>query len=104
MKHRTPRLAHKVGPALARGKTRASGTRSPTLVRSLSKSHSRVICAVWNEMDDPGDGSLHREYNWTLLKYVGDDKWSYEEDIYSTVEFGKMIGKWAKAKGANAKG
>jgi hypothetical protein len=50
MKHRTPRLAHKVGPALARGKTHASGTWPPTLVRSLSKSHSRVICAVWNEM------------------------------------------------------
>jgi DNA-binding FadR family transcriptional regulator len=32
------------------GNTRASGTRPPTLGRSLSKSHSRVICAIWNEM------------------------------------------------------
>ena len=34
-------------------------------------------------MSDPGDGSIHQEYNFTLLKYAGDGKWSYEEDIYN---------------------
>ena len=50
MIHRAPRLAHKAGPAQVPGNTHPSGARSPTLVRSLSKSHCRVICAVWNEI------------------------------------------------------
>jgi len=32
------------------GNTSRERRAPPTLVRSLSKSHSRVICAVWNEM------------------------------------------------------
>jgi hypothetical protein len=62
-----------------------------------------VVCCIQNVMNDPGDGQTHQAPNWTLLKYAGNDTWSYEEDIYSPVEFGKMIGTWAKAKGANAK-
>jgi SnoaL-like protein len=57
-----------------------------------------VLCSVWNEMEDPGDGSLHREYNWTMLHYAGDGKFSYEEDMYNPVEFGNMIKGWLKAK------
>jgi SnoaL-like domain len=57
-----------------------------------------VLCSVWNEMKDPGDGSLHREYNWTMLHYAGDGKFSYEEDMYNPVEFGNMIKGWLKAK------
>jgi len=57
-----------------------------------------VLCSVWNEMDDPGDGSLHREYNWTMLHYGGDGKFSYEEDMYNPVEFGNMIKGWLQAK------
>jgi SnoaL-like protein len=57
-----------------------------------------VICSVWNEMDDPGDGSLHREYNWTILHYAGDGKFSYEEDLYNPNEFGAMIKGWLDAK------
>ena len=53
-----------------------------------------VVCQVWNRMRDPGDGSLHQEYNFTLLKYAGDMKWSYEEDIYNPNHFGKMILRW----------
>ena len=30
-----------------------------------------VIAQVWNRMIDPGDGSLHQAYNFTLLKYAG---------------------------------
>jgi DNA-binding FadR family transcriptional regulator len=43
------------------GNTRASGTRPPTPGRSLSKSHSRVICAVWNEMMFHGVCDLPRD-------------------------------------------
>ena len=57
-----------------------------------------VLCSVWNEMDDPGDGSLHREYNWTMLHYAGDGRFSYEEDLYNPVEFGRMVERWHEVK------
>ncbi len=57
-----------------------------------------VVCQVWNRMVDPGDGSLHQAYNFTLLKYAGDMKWSYEEDIYNPKPFGDMIQGWLEAK------
>ena len=49
-----------------------------------------VIAQVWNRMVDPGDGSLHQAYNFTLLKYAGNLKWSYEEDIYNPAHFKDM--------------
>ena len=57
-----------------------------------------VICAVWNVMADPGDGSVHREINWTKLHYAGDGRFDLEEDIYNPLEFGTMIEGWLKAK------
>lgn len=57
-----------------------------------------VLCSVWNEMDDPGDGSLHREYNWTILHYAGDGQFSYEEDMYNPAEFGRMVQGWHEVK------
>jgi SnoaL-like domain len=62
-----------------------------------------VVCQVANVMDDPGDGSDHREYNWTLLHYAGDGMFSYEEDMYNPAEFGEMIKGWLAAKKAAAK-
>ena len=62
-----------------------------------------IMCQVANVMDDPGDGTDHREYNWTLLHYGGDGRFSYEEDMYNPVEFGEMIKGWLKAKKAAAK-
>jgi SnoaL-like domain len=66
-----------------------------------------VVCQVWNRMADPGDGSLHQAYNFTLLKYAGDMKWSYEEDVYNPEHFKQMIRGWlerrkqvSQAKGA----
>lgn len=57
-----------------------------------------VVCQVWNRMTDPGDGSLHQEYNFTLLKYAGNNKWSYEEDVYNPTRFQAMIRNWRKTK------
>ena len=57
-----------------------------------------VVCQVWNRMVDPGDGSLHQAYNFTLLKYAGRGLWSYEEDIYNPAHFQKMIRGWFQAK------
>ena len=59
-----------------------------------------VVCQVWNRMRDPGDGSIHQEYNVTLLKYAGDDRWSYEEDIYNPAHFGTLLTNWQVAKAA----
>lgn len=53
-----------------------------------------VICAIWNVMADPGDGSVHREINWTKLHYAGDGRFDYEEDIYNPAEFATMIKGW----------
>jgi hypothetical protein len=60
-----------------------------------------VSCQVWNRMVDPGDGSLHQAYNFTLLKYAGNGKWSYEEDIYNPVHFQNMMKGWFAAKAKN---
>jgi hypothetical protein len=59
-----------------------------------------VLMSVWNRMNDPGDGSLHQEYNWTMLHYGGNGQFSYEEDMYNPAEFGTMIKGWLKAKKA----
>jgi hypothetical protein len=59
-----------------------------------------VVCAVWNRMQDLGDGVQHQAVNWSLLKYAGDDQWSYEEDIYNVDEFGVMIQGYMKARKA----
>jgi uncharacterized protein (TIGR02246 family) len=53
-----------------------------------------VVCQVWNRMADPGDGSVHQQYNYTLLKYAGDGRWSYEEDIYNPEHFASMVKGW----------
>ena len=57
-----------------------------------------VVCQVWNRMADPGDGSLHQQYNFTLLKYAGENLWCYEEDIYNPAAFGEMVSTYEKTK------
>jgi len=53
-----------------------------------------IVMQVWNRMADPGDGSIHQAYNFTLLKYAGDGLWSCEEDIYNPAHFVSMIEGW----------
>ena len=57
-----------------------------------------VVAQIWNRMVDPGDGSLHQAYNFTLLKYAGGNRWSYEEDIYNPAHFQTMIRGWFAAR------
>jgi hypothetical protein len=57
-----------------------------------------VVAQIWNRMEDPGDGSLHQAYNFSLLKYAGAMKWSYEEDIYNPEHFKTMMEGWFEAK------
>jgi hypothetical protein len=63
-----------------------------------------IMMSVINRMDDPGDGSVHEEYNWTLLHYAGNGQFSYEEDMYNPAEFGEMIKGWLQAKKAASAG
>ena len=57
-----------------------------------------LVCQVWNRMADPGDGSIHQEYNFTLLKYAGNGLWSYEEDVYNPARFGEMVKNYLRHK------
>jgi len=57
-----------------------------------------VICHVWNRLEDPGDGSLHQEYNLTVLHYAGDGKWSFEEDVYNPEKFAVVFGEWMQRR------
>jgi hypothetical protein len=57
-----------------------------------------VVCAVWNRMQDIGDGNVHQAINWSLLKYAGNNQWSYEEDIYNVSEFADMMQGYVAAK------
>jgi hypothetical protein len=59
-----------------------------------------VICSVLNRMDDPGDGTVHEEANWTKLHYAGNSLFDYEEDMYNPNDFGEMIKGWLEAKQA----
>lgn len=60
----------------------------------IDEERDRVICWVWNRMEDPGDGSIHQEGNITILDYAGDGLWSREEDIYNPARFGTMVAEW----------
>lgn len=57
-----------------------------------------VVAQIWNRMEDPGDGSLHQAYNFSLLKYAGNMKWSYEEDVYNPERFKTMLKGWLEAR------
>lgn len=62
-----------------------------------------VVFQAWNQMVDPDGSGPYRVATWTLLKYAGDGKWSYEEDMYNPAEFPTMLQAWSEAK-ARAEG
>ena len=53
-----------------------------------------VVAGIQNRMEDPGDGRVYQAINFRLLKYAGNGRWSYEEDIYNPLRFSKMIQAW----------
>lgn len=63
-----------------------------------------VVCQVWNRMADPGDGSVWQEYNFTLMKYAGGGRFSYEEDIYNPHHFATMLAGWERRRAELASG
>ena len=73
-------------------------TQFPIEWHIIDEERGWVVCQIWNRMNDPGDGSVHQAYNFTLLKYAGDNEWSYEEDIYNPLTFEQMVSRWAAVK------
>jgi len=59
-----------------------------------------IVCKIWNRMADPGDGTVLEAMNFTLLKYAGDGKWAYEEDVYNPNAFIEVVQEWTKRKQA----
>src|SRR6478672_11199660 len=57
-----------------------------------------VIAAVWNRMQDLGDGEVYQAINWSRLDYAGNNQWSYEEDIYNVEEFAVMVKAYLAAR------
>ncbi len=58
------------------------------------------VCRIENRFDDPGDGEVYQAHNITILQYAGDNRWSYEEDVYNPVKFGETVKAWLTAKDA----
>jgi len=46
----------------------------------VDEERGRIVCEVWNDLRDPGDGERHGASNLTILTYAGDGLWSCEED------------------------
>jgi hypothetical protein len=65
---------------------------------TIDEDRGWVVCKVWNRMRDPGDGSLHQEYNLTVLHYAGGGLFSYEEDVYNPHHFGQMLKRWEQRR------
>ena len=65
---------------------------------TIDEDRGWIVAKVWNRMIDPGDGSIHQEHNITILRYAGEMKWSYEEDVYNPAHFATMIKGWMARK------
>jgi hypothetical protein len=59
-----------------------------------------IVAQFVSRMRDPGDGSHHETYCFTLLHYAGNGQWSYEEDIYNPATMQSMLQNWGTAKAA----
>ena len=62
----------------------------------VDEARGRIVCEVYNEMDDPGDGLSHGASNITILSYAGAGLWSREEDVYNPETFLRAASKWCR--------
>lgn len=63
----------------------------------------RIVCEVWNDLVDPGDGKRHGASNITILTYAGAGLWSSEEDVYNPATFLRATRRWAKVADENGR-
>lgn len=61
----------------------------------VDEERGRIVCEVWNDLVDPGDGERHGASNLTILTYGGDGLWSHEEDVYNPATFLRATKRWA---------
>jgi len=62
----------------------------------VDEERGRIVCDVYNELPDPGDGRPHGASNITILTYAGDGLWSGEEDIYNPATFLRAVTAWCR--------
>jgi SnoaL-like domain len=62
----------------------------------VDEERGRIVCDVYNELHDPGDGQPHGASNITILTYAGNGLWSCEEDIYNPATFLRAVKKWCR--------
>ena len=67
----------------------------------VDEERGRIVCDVYNELHDPGDGQPHGASNITILTYAGDGLWSCEEDIYNPATFLRAVKKWCRVAQQN---
>ena len=60
-----------------------------------------VVFQCQNRLRHPSDpdGEAFQFPTWSLIKYAGNGKWSYEEDTYNPAEAAEVIQAWIKAGG-----
>ena len=62
----------------------------------VDEERGRIVCDVYNELRDPGDGRPHGASNITILTYAGDGLWSCEEDVYNPATFLRATTRWCR--------
>jgi hypothetical protein len=62
----------------------------------VDEDRGRIVCEVYNELRDPGDGERHGASNLTILTYAGDRRWSCEEDVYNPATFLRAVRRWGQ--------
>ena len=72
-------------------------TRFPIEWHVVDEDRGRIVCEVWNDLPDPGDGERHGASNLTILTYAGDGLWSREEDVYNPATFLRAAQRWCRA-------
>lgn len=69
----------------------------------VDEDRGRIVCEVWNDLADPGDGRRHGASNLTILTYAGDGLWSGEEDVYNPATFLRATRAWARVAEAHGR-
>jgi uncharacterized protein (TIGR02246 family) len=63
----------------------------------VDEERGRIVCEVFNQLADLGDGKRHGASNITILTYAGDNQWSCEEDVYNPMTFLRAVKRYCKA-------
>jgi hypothetical protein len=74
----------------------------PTKWYFIDEEKGWVLGCFENRKPDLGDGKEYTADSWTMLKYAGDGKWSYQEDMYNSPEHQAMMKRYNEAATALA--